>query len=106
MIHKPNGGSLIKSKGQLLRDAEMKIGELEREKKWLTERLSYLVVAVNALGKHANLPPEEAKKVIDDFIAAEDLKIQEQMDVAKEKLKADIAAGKMPEFKLIDRTEK
>lgn len=81
--------------------------QLKKEKEWLHQRLSYLLVAVNALGRHSKLEPHEAKKVIDDYILSEEVKIQEQMEVAKQKFKDDIASGKMPEgFKVVDNIEK
>lgn len=88
--------NIIKSKGQQLKDATLKIGELEREKKWLTERVSYLVVAVSALGQHANLTAQEASKVIQDFIKEKEVDMQQQVEVAKEKFKENLANGIMP----------
>lgn len=86
---------------------EQERDQLKKEKEWLHQRLSYLLVAVNALGRHSKLEPLEAKKVIDDYILNEEVKIQEQMEVAKQKFKDDIADGKMPEgFKVVDNIEK
>lgn len=84
---------LIKSKGQLLKEATIKIGELEREREWLKNRLAYLVVAVNALGQHAKLEPLDAKKVIDDFIKEKEGEIAKQAEIAKEKYIEDIKKG-------------
>lgn len=102
----PNGRTIIKSKGQMLKEATLKIGELEREREWLKQRLSYLLVAVNALGLHSKLTPEEAKQVIQDFIKEREVDMQQQMEVAKTKFKDDLAAGKMPEFKVVPNLDK
>lgn len=101
------GGSIIKSKGQMLKDATLKIGELQREREVLMNRLCYLMVAVNALGGHFKLEAHQAKEIIQKFIKDQDVNMQAQADMAKEKFKADLAAGKMPEgFKVVDNIEK
>jgi hypothetical protein len=97
---------LKKSVAQRLKEANLKIGEIERQKEWLHQRLSYLLVAVNALGRHSKLEPTEAKKVIDDFIKEQEIDQAAQIEVAKEKFKQDLAAGKMPEgFKIVNNTD-
>jgi len=101
-----NSKHIIKPIQQLYREAEMKIGELERESAWLKNRLAYLLVAVNALGRNSGLSPEEAKKVVDNFIAEQEVELQKQVDVAKEKFKQDLANGVMPEFKVVENPDK
>lgn len=97
---------IIKSKAQMLRDAEMKIGELERKAEWLHNRVAYTLVAVNALGKHANLSAEEAKAVIDSYIKEQEVSISDQVKVAKEKFIEGMASGQPPQFKVIDNPDK
>lgn len=103
----PNGAQEIKkSVAQRLKEANIKIGELERQKEWLHQRLAYLLVAVNALGRHSKLEPMEAKKVIDEFVKDQQINQQAEIEMAKQKFKEDLAAGKMPEgFKIINNSD-
>lgn len=90
------------SQKQRQKAAEFKIGELERQKEWLSNRVAYLMVGIQALGKALNFSPEQAKACIDDFIVAREL---ENVEAMKEKMKTDIAAGKM-DLKIVDNREK
>lgn len=97
-------GHVKLSAKQHLKNAIGKIAELEKEaqtfhakEKWLVEKVSYLVVAVSALGQHANLSAEEARAVIDKFIAEQQINQQQQIEIAKQKFKEGIANGVMPE---------
>ena len=101
---KPTIGQVKLSKGQHLKNAIGKIADLEKEaatfhakEEWLVEKVSYLVVAVSALGQHANLSAEEARAVIDKFIADKQIDQNQQIEVAKAKFKENIANGVMPE---------
>lgn len=85
-----------------VRQAEFKIGELERQKKWLSDRVAYLMVGIQALGKKLNFSPEEAKACIDEFIIEREMQINEQ---TKEDFKKKIASGEAPEFKVINNMD-
>ncbi len=98
-----NGRSgLIKPPGMQLRDAELKIGELERKLEWALNRVAYLMVAVQALGTHANLTPDQARTMTDEFIAKREMEEHEKM---KEQFKAGVANGTAPGFTIVNRDE-
>lgn len=93
---------IIESVQEKYRKAELKIGELERQKKWLGDRVAYLMVGIQALGKALNYSPEQAKECIEQFIIEREMQINEQ---TKEEFKKKIAAGEAPDFKVIDNRE-
>lgn len=93
---------IIPSKGQMLKSATIKIGELERDREKLVNMNAWLLVSVQALGRHANLSPQEAKKVVDDFIAMREM---EELEKTKASFKEKLTKGEMPEFKIIDRRD-
>lgn len=68
--------------------------------------MAYLLVGVNALGRHSKLGPHEAKAVIDAFIKEQEVDMQKQVEVQKEKFKEDIKNGKMPEFTVLPNPDK
>lgn len=102
MIHMPDRGIKL-SKKQKEKAADFKIGELERQHKWLADRVAYLMVGIQALGRKLNYSPEEAKKCIEDFIIERET---EELEKMKEKMKADIASGKPLDFKMVDERDK
>lgn len=94
-----NGTGIIKSVKQRYREAEMRIGELERDNEKLKNYTAYLVVVLQALGKKYDFNPAQAKAIADDFIAEEQAKFNEK---AKQQLVQDIKDGKT-NFKIISR---
>lgn len=102
---KDGRGQILSTKADLLRMAEKANAELKQKNEWLHNRLAYLLVAVNALGQYSKLEPAEAKKVIDDFIKEQEIKLSEQVKVAKEKFIEDMAAGKPPTFTVLENPE-
>jgi len=108
--------NIIKSKGQLLKEAIGKIGELERERSDIRKQLEEAVwqvarlrISLTAVGSHYKLSVDDMKAIIMPFIEKWDAELHAEqlaaIEAQKEKLKADIAAGKMPEFKIIDNTQ-
>lgn len=93
---------IIESVQDKYRKAEIKIGELERQKKWLGDRVAYLMVGIQALGKKLNFSPEEAKACIEEFIIDREMQINEQ---TKEEFKKKIASGEAPEFNVINNMD-
>ncbi len=102
MIHMPDRGIKL-SKKQKEKAADFKIGELERQKEWLSKRVAYLMVGIQALGKALNYSPEQARECIDNFIVERET---EELEKMKENMKADIAAGKPLDFKVVDERDK
>lgn len=102
MVSIPKQSVLLTNK-ERARQAEFKIGELERQHKWLSNRVAYLMVGIQALGKKLNYSPDEAKECINQFIIEREM---EETEKLKEQLKSDIAAGKTPSFKIVDETKK
>lgn len=90
------------SKKQKEKAADFKIGELERQKEWLSNRVAYLMVGIQALGRKLDYSPDQAKTCIEEFIIARE---QENLEQMKEKMKADIASGKKLDFKMINNME-
>ena len=92
--------NIIKSVAQRLKEAEFKIGELERMKERLQNSTAYLLVGIQALGKKLDYSPEQAKACIDQFILDREVEEHEKI---KEEYKAKIAKGEAPNFKIIDQ---
>lgn len=102
----PDSKHIVKPIQQLYREAEMRIGELEREKQWLQNRMAWLLVSVNALGRHFKLEPHECKAIVDKFIEEQEVEMGQQVEVAKQKFSEDLKNGKMPQFRVIDNPDK
>lgn len=107
---------VIKTERQLLIEAEKKIGQMENERRLGIEhiekqkwQIAQLRMAVAALATHANLTPDEVKKINDDYIAAQESKAQDEAtrmnEEMKAKFKADIAAGKKVDFQFKDNPD-
>lgn len=108
---------LIKSPKDLLVAAEQKIGELNKQilamqeeaKKGVEtiDRLKWqcaqLRIAVTAMGNHFNCPPEQFKKIYDDYCERQNAEVQKLAEEAKAKFLQDLKDGKVPEFKAVDR---
>lgn len=107
--HRP---SIAKSKGQLLKEAGMKIMQFEQEAKqgvaqieelkWMCARQR---VAINALAKHFNLTPEQMKDIIQPYFDGEMEEVKKQVEGMKEQFKADLKAGKLPEFTVVENPD-
>jgi hypothetical protein len=85
-----------------VRQAEFKIGELERQLTRMKNTVAYLMVGVQALGKKLDYSPEQAKACIDQFIIDREM---EEHEKTKNEFKAKIAAGEAPNFKVIDNMD-
>ncbi len=100
---------LIKSQSTLLVEAENKIGQIENEKRGLNEmverlkwQMAYLRVAINALGRHFNLDPEEAKRIVVAYIAEQQAAYEKAPEEEKAKFVQVLKVVKAPEFKVLD----
>lgn len=101
----------LKTDKDLLREAEMKIGTLEnaiteKEKHiaWLTERVQYLIVCMEALDDHFTIGGlANAKPIFDAFMEKEDAKIKATIEEAKLNFAQNLKDGKI---EIIDRTAK
>ncbi len=91
------------SRKQKERAADFRIGELEREKKWLIDRVDYLLTSVQALGEKLGFDPMQARECIDQFIIKKQMEFNEEQ---KAKFIQDLKDGKAPEFKIVDNTQK
>lgn len=107
--HRPG---IIKSKGQQLKEAERAIKLYEEQAKHgvaQIEELKWMVaryrVSINALATHFKLTPEQMKEIIQPYFDDEQEAVKKQVEGLKEKFKADLAAGKMPEFTVVDNPD-
>lgn len=102
-----NGGNLIKSKGQLLKEADKKIAELEKQ----VDQLCWLVASarsgVAALALHFEQTPEQVKVIYDAYCEKENAKILAQNEEMKKKFVQDLKDGKKSvEFTVLDNPDK
>ena len=94
---------LIRTPQQLLVDAEKKIAELERHNEWLKERVSYLIICLEALDDHYKIGGiQNAKPIFDAFVEKEDAKLKETLDLAKKEFAQNVKDGKI---EIISRDE-
>lgn len=104
--HNPN---IIKSKGQLLKEAEKKIKQYEEEAKvgvaqieelkWMCARQR---VAIMALGEHFKLSPDDMKAIVQPKFDAELEETRKGVEAMKTQFKEDLKNGKAPGFTVID----
>lgn len=104
--HNPN---IIKSKGQLLKEAEKKLRQYEEEAKvgvaqieelkWMNARLR---VTIMALGEHFKLSPDAMKAIVQPKFDAELEETRKGIEAMKEQFKEDLKNGKAPGFTVID----
>ncbi len=107
--HRPG---IVKSKGQLLKEAERQLKLFEEQAKTgvaQIEELKWMVaryrVSINALAAHFKLTPDDMKKIIQPYFDDEQEAVKKQVEGLKEKFKTDLAAGKLPEFTVIDNPD-
>lgn len=106
---KANPDLVLKTDRDKLVDAEKRIAQLELERRNLSEALeklkwqaAQLRVAVTALGEHFQLPVEDAKKIVDDYIQVQEKKYAEMAEKAKEEFVAKLKAGHVPDLRVVD----
>lgn len=103
---------IIKSKGQLLKEAEKRIAQYEKEAKQgvaQIEELKWMVarhrVALMALGEHFKLTKEQMQAIVQPVFDREIEETQKQVENLKKQFKEDLAAGKAPNFTVIENPE-
>lgn len=96
---------IIKTKDQLLVEAEKKIGDMENERRLLHQMLDQLKmnnaglrVAVTALGEHYELTSAAMKAIVDKYQEDYQNQYLKLADDAKAKFMQDLKDGKVPKF--------
>ncbi len=112
-----NENGLIKNPRELLQIADQKVGQLENRIRAFEEEAkagaetidklkwqnAQLRIGVTSLAVHFNQTPDDVKKIYDAYCEKQNAEVARLSDEAKQKFMDDLKAGKVPEFKAVER---
>lgn len=114
-----NENGLIKTPRELLIAAEKKIGELENRLRQMDEdaklgvdtiekmkwQNAQLRIGVTSLAVHFNQTPAQVKEIYDKYCDAQNAEVAKLSEEAKKQFMEQLKAGKVPDFKAMNREE-
>lgn len=114
-----NENGLIKNPRELLIIAEQKIGQLENRIRAMEEEAkagvetidrmkwqnAQLRIGVTSLAVHFNQTPDQVKEIYNKYCDAQNEEVNKLSAEAKQKFMDDLKAGKVPDFKAMNRED-